>query len=58
MPDPYHPHYESIDKDYFQRLMDNARSMANGYRLMCYRYTAQEAEAIDRKWEEAKGKMK
>lgn len=42
MNDDYHPHYPSIDDDYFQRIADNAERMSNPYRLACCLYSPEQ----------------
>jgi hypothetical protein len=56
--DNYHPHYSSIDKDYYQRLADNAIRIANPFRLTCHKYTEQGEARCLQVWEESKAKQR
>jgi hypothetical protein len=52
----YHPHHPSTDNDLHERLCDNARKMANPFRLMCGTYTAEEEAELFRLWQSKAGK--
>lgn len=56
--DAYHPHYPSIDGDYFERLMDGAHRVANPYRWMLKTYTDAEEQAVYDLWQARVEKLK
>jgi hypothetical protein len=45
--DDYHPHYPTIDNDYYERLTANAHKMANPFRLMCMLYSVDQEKQLD-----------